>query len=71
MTCCHSFALLISRTMKYWASTLIFATFVLIFAQDSTNGGAHIVLDKNVPVPMRDGVILGRALSGVNFLLRA
>jgi uncharacterized protein len=58
MTCCHSFALLISRTMKFWASILIFATFVLTFAQDSTNGGAHIVLDKNVPVPMRDGVIL-------------
>jgi uncharacterized protein len=58
MTCCHSFALLISRTMKFWASILIFATFVLTFVQDSTNGGSHIVLDKNVPVPMRDGVIL-------------
>jgi len=44
--------------MKLWASILIFATSVLIFAQDSTNGRAKIVLDKNVTVPMRDGVIL-------------
>ena len=44
--------------MKLWASILIFATSVLIFAQDSTNGRAKIVLDKNVAVPMRDGVIL-------------
>jgi putative CocE/NonD family hydrolase len=44
--------------MKVWASILIFATSVLIFAQDSTSGAAHIVLDKNVPLPMRDGVTL-------------
>ena len=44
--------------MRLWASILIFATSVLIFAQDSTNGRAKIVLDKNVAVPMRDGVIL-------------
>ena len=44
--------------MKLWASLLIFTTSVLTFAQDSTNAGSHSVLDKNVAVPMRDGVIL-------------
>lgn len=56
--CWRSCVLLISRSMKLWASILIFATSTLILAQDSPNGAAHIVLDKNVPVPMRDGVIL-------------
>jgi uncharacterized protein len=44
--------------MKLWASLLIFTAAVLVFAQDATNGGTHTVLDKNVAVPMRDGVIL-------------
>jgi putative CocE/NonD family hydrolase len=41
--------------MKGWV--LVLAASVVVF-QDSTNTGARFVLDKNVPVPMRDGVVL-------------
>jgi putative CocE/NonD family hydrolase len=44
--------------MKLRALVLIFATSILAFAQDSTHSGKHFVLEKNVPVPMRDGVVL-------------
>jgi len=44
--------------MKLLASILIFTTAVLVLAQNSTNAGPHTVLEKNVAVPMRDGVIL-------------
>jgi putative CocE/NonD family hydrolase len=44
--------------MKLWALVLILATSILMFGQDSTNSRTHFVLEKNVPVPMRDGVVL-------------
>ena len=44
--------------MKLWALLLISATSLLVHAQTSTNTGAHFVLEKNVSVPMRDGVVL-------------
>jgi len=44
--------------MKLWALVLILAASILAFAQGSTNSGTHFVLEKNVPVPMRDGVVL-------------
>ena len=44
--------------MKLRALVLILATSILAFAQDSTNSGEHFVLEKNVPVPMRDSVVL-------------
>src|SRR3984893_4625998 len=50
--------LLVSRPMKLWALVLILAIPILMVAQDSTNSRRHFVLEKNVPVPMRDGVVL-------------
>jgi hypothetical protein len=44
--------------MKLWALVLILAASILAFAQGSTTSGTRFVLEKNVPVPMRDGVVL-------------
>ncbi len=44
--------------MKLWALVLMLAISILMVAQDSTNSRTHFVLEKNVPVPMRDGVVL-------------
>ncbi|HET9409772.1 MAG TPA: CocE/NonD family hydrolase [Candidatus Sulfotelmatobacter sp.] len=44
--------------MKVWGLVPVLATSILVFPQDSTNTGARFSLDKNVPVPMRDGVVL-------------
>ena len=44
--------------MKLWALLSILATSTLIVSQDSGKEPAHFVLDKNVPVSMRDGVVL-------------
>jgi putative CocE/NonD family hydrolase len=44
--------------MKLRALVLILAASLLAFAQGSTNSGTRLVLEKNVPVPMRDGVVL-------------
>jgi putative CocE/NonD family hydrolase len=44
--------------MKLRALVLILAASILAFAQGSTNSGTRLVLEKNVPVPMRDGVVL-------------
>jgi putative CocE/NonD family hydrolase len=44
--------------MKLWALVLILAPSVLMLAEDSTNTGTHFVLEKDLPVPMRDGVVL-------------
>jgi uncharacterized protein len=43
--------------MKFWALALVIAASVLEIPQDPTKSGA-LVLDENVPVPMRDGVVL-------------
>lgn len=43
--------------MKFWALALVLAAAVLVTPQDSTKSGT-LVLDKNVPVTMRDGVVL-------------
>src|SRR6202047_3090079 len=51
-------SLVVSRPMKLWALVLILAASILMVAQDSTNSRMHFVLEKNVPVPMRDGVVL-------------
>lgn len=44
--------------MKPWWLVLIAASSILAFAQDSPPAKAQIVLEKNVAVPMRDGVVL-------------
>jgi putative CocE/NonD family hydrolase len=44
--------------MKIWPFVLILATSNLIFGQESTNSQAQVILEKNVSVPMRDGVVL-------------
>jgi putative CocE/NonD family hydrolase len=44
--------------MKPWSLVLILAASVLAFAQDSQNAAAQLVSEKNVAVPMRDGVVL-------------
>ena len=44
--------------MKLWALFLIPAVSIVISGQDATNSETHFVLEKNVPVPMRDGVVL-------------
>jgi len=44
--------------MKLWTLVLILAISVLMVAQDSANSGTHFVLEKNIPVIMRDGVAL-------------
>ena len=53
-----SCTLLRSRPMKLWALLSILITSTLVLSQVSTNEQGHFVLDKNVPVPMRDGVVL-------------
>src|SRR5438552_3897219 len=50
--------LVVSRPMKLWALVLILAASILMVAQDSTNSRTHFVVEKNVPVPMRDNVVL-------------
>jgi uncharacterized protein len=44
--------------MKFWALVQILAASLLAFAQGSPNLGTRFVLENNVPVPMRDGVVL-------------
>lgn len=44
--------------MKLWALVLIPAASIVISGQDAPNSETHFVLEKNVPVPMRDGVVL-------------
>src|SRR5215472_13261911 len=50
--------LLVSRPMKLLALLLVPASCILTLPQDSTNSGDHFVLQRNIPVPMRDGVVL-------------
>jgi len=50
--------LLVSRPMRVWALVLVSAASILAFAQDSPIPEAQFVLQKNVAVPMRDGVVL-------------
>src|SRR5215469_17236097 len=44
--------------MKLWALLLVSATCMLMLTQDSANGGAHFVLQRNLAVRMHDGVVL-------------
>jgi uncharacterized protein len=44
--------------MKLWAWVLIPAVSIVISGHDAPNSETHFVLEKNVPVPMRDGVVL-------------
>ncbi len=44
--------------MKLWALVLIPAVSIVISGQDAPNSETHFVLEKDVPVPMRDGVVL-------------
>ncbi len=44
--------------MKLWVLVLILATSIFISAQDAPNSTPHFVLEKDVPVLMRDGVVL-------------
>jgi uncharacterized protein len=44
--------------MKLWALALIPAVSIVISGHDAPNSETHFVLEKNVPVPMRDGVVL-------------
>jgi uncharacterized protein len=44
--------------MKTRVLVPVLAASILVLAEDSTNSRARFVLDKNVPVPMRDGVVL-------------
>src|SRR6516165_12555026 len=44
--------------MKLWALLLVSATCIPILSQDSANSGAHFVLQEDLPVRMRDGVVL-------------
>ena len=44
--------------MKLWVLVLIFAPSVFTSAQDAPTPKTHLVLEKNVPVSMRDGVVL-------------
>jgi putative CocE/NonD family hydrolase len=44
--------------MKLWTLFLIPAVSIVISGQDAPNSETHFVLEKNVPVPMRDGVVL-------------
>jgi putative CocE/NonD family hydrolase len=44
--------------MKLWALVLILATPNLMLGQESTNSQTHLIFEKNVAVPMRDGVVL-------------
>jgi uncharacterized protein len=44
--------------MKLWVLVLIFALSVFMCGQDAPTPKTHFVLEKNVPVSMRDGVVL-------------
>ena len=44
--------------MKLWALLLVPATCILTLPQDSSSSGAHFVLQRNLAVRMRDGVVL-------------
>src|SRR5450631_28301 len=44
--------------MKLWVLVLILASSVFMGSQDAPTSKTHSVLEKNVPVPMRDGVVL-------------
>ena len=44
--------------MKLWGLVLILAVSDLIIAQDSSKTGVNFVADRNVSVPMRDGIVL-------------
>ena len=44
--------------MKRWISVLVLANSVVMFAQISAHSGGQFVQDRNVSVPMRDGVVL-------------
>ena len=44
--------------MKLWTLFLIPAVSIVISGQDAPNSETHFVLEKNVAVPMRDGVVL-------------
>src|SRR5271167_512961 len=44
--------------MKLRAWVLVLATSILMFGQDSANSRTHFVLERNVPVRMRDRVVL-------------
>jgi uncharacterized protein len=44
--------------MKLWVLVLIFAPSVFMCGQDAPTPKTHFVLEKNVPVSMRDGVVL-------------
>src|SRR5450631_2985397 len=44
--------------MKLWVLVLILACSVFMGSQDAPTSKTHSVLEKNVPVPMRDGVVL-------------
>src|ERR1700757_4272696 len=44
--------------MKLWVLVLIFAPSVFTSGQDAPTPKTHFVLEKNVPVSMRDGVVL-------------
>jgi predicted acyl esterase len=54
----QSYTMLVSRPMKLRALVLILAPSIFALAQHSTNSGKHFVLEKNAPVPMRNGVVL-------------
>ncbi len=56
--CLLAWHLLVSRPMKLWALGLILASSALLVAQNPANSSTHFVLEKNVPVTMRDGVVL-------------
>jgi hypothetical protein len=55
--CDRSRRVLVSRSMKLWLAILALANF-LALAQNSAKNEVHLVEDRNVSVPMRDGVIL-------------
>ena len=44
--------------MKLWALVLFPAVSIVISGQDTPNSETHFVVEKDVPVPMRDGVVL-------------
>ena len=44
--------------MKLWALLLVPATCVLLLPQNFSTSGTHSVVQRNVPVQMRDGVVL-------------
>src|SRR5262249_19944460 len=50
--------LLVSGPMKLCVALLVSASSILILPQGSTNSWTHFVLQRNLPVRMRDGVVL-------------